>query len=82
MATLGDYLPFLRYKATNSVTWSTTGNTHTVTNADVKANSHICIQHTSNHVGFWSIVVSDGSFAITSSDVEAATNTTFNYLIL
>ena len=82
MATLADYLPFLRYKTANSVTWTTTGNTHTVTNGDVKANAHICIQHTSVPVGTWSITVSNGSFLVTSSDVEAATNTTFNYLIL
>ena len=82
MATLADFLPFLRYKAVVSRTWATTGNIDTVTDGDVKANSHICIQRTSLSVGQWYVTVSNGSFVVTSSDVESATNTTYNYLIL
>mgnify|MGYP001560667266 CR=1 FL=1 len=82
MSQLPDYLPFLRYKALTSQSWTTTGNTHTVTDGDVKANSLIVIMNTAAYVGKWHIAVSNGSFTITSSDVETATSTTFVYLVL
>jgi len=77
-----DYLPSLKYDDRTSQAWTTTGNTHTVTNAHVKANSQIVIMKTSASAGQWYVTVSAGSFVITSSDVETATTTTFKYLIL
>lgn len=62
-------------------TWATTGNTDTVTNADVKTNSLIVITRTSVSAGMWYVTVSSGSFVVTSSDSESA-GTTYNYLVL
>ena len=75
---LADQLPALTYTTHNSITF-VSGNTKTVTDANVKANSVVFIMHTSAWVGHWYITVSAGSFLITSSDAE--NNATFKYLI-
>lgn len=74
-----NYSPYLRAKVLTSQTWTTTGNTNTVTDANVHANSLIVLNNTSIPNGLWKIVVSEGSFTITSSDSESATTTTFVY---
>jgi hypothetical protein len=79
---IAHYLPAFKYCDRDSQSWTTTGNTHTVTNAHVDANSQIVIMNTSVKAGNWYVTVSQGSFTITSSDVETATTTTFNYIIL
>jgi hypothetical protein len=77
-----DYNPSLRYDAEDSTTWTTTGNTDTVTDVNVKATSIIVIMHTSAYEGNWYVTPAAGSFTVTSSDVETATDTTYKYLIL
>lgn len=80
---LQEHIPACRYKdVPTSQAWTATGNTHTVTDSRVATNSLILINHTSVPAGRWRVVVSAGSFLITSSDSEAATTTTFIYIIL
>lgn len=63
----------------SSETWSS-GNTKTITNAQVRSNSFIIIMNTTIPAGRWKIVCSNGSFVITSSDAESSA--TFKYRIL
>lgn len=74
-----NYSPYLRGKTLASNAWAVTGNTCTVTDANVHANSLIVLQNTSARNGLWYVVCSEGSFTITSSDSESATTTTFVY---
>lgn len=74
-----NYSPYLRSKTLTSQTWTTTGNTHTVSDANVHANSLLVIQNTSARNGLWYVTVTEGQFIITSSDSESATTTTFVY---
>ncbi len=74
-----NYSPYLRSKVLTSQTWTTTGNTHTVTDANVHSNSLIEIMNTSARNGLWYVTVTEGQFIITSSDSESATTTTFVY---
>ena len=74
-----EYLPSFRDEDRTSQTWAS-GNTKTITDAHVKANSNIMIMHTSLPAGRWYVTVSAGSFTITSSDAES--NATFTYVIL
>lgn len=76
---LQNYIGFLKHKSLTAETWSA-GNTHTVTDPDVKENSFILVMPTAAVAGRWYVTVSNGSFLITSSDVEAA-GATFHYLI-
>lgn len=76
------YNPSLMYESRDSQSWTANGNTHTVTDSDVRAGSFIVIMHTSAPAGKWYITPSAGSFLITSSDAETATTTTFKYIIL
>lgn len=71
-------IPHFRYlsKAINTFT---SGNSQTITNSAVEANSVIVIMHISAPAGRWRVTVSDGSFVITSSDSESSA--TFKYLI-
>ena len=78
---LADYIPALKYNDRTSQSWTTTGNTHTITNAHIRSDSIIVIMHTSAPVGRWYITPADGSLTITSSEVESA-GTTFKYIIL
>lgn len=63
----------------NVETWAS-GNTKTITNAHVRANSFILLMWTDMPTGNQKIVCSNGSFVITSTD--ALTNITFKYRIL
>lgn len=76
-----NYVPSLKQDEVegSSETWAS-GNTKTITNAQVRANSVIVIMHTSAPAGRWSIACSSGSFVITSTDAES--NATFKYRIL
>ena len=76
-----NYNPSLRYDTEASQSWTTAGNTHTVTDANIRTTSFIVIMHTSAHNGRWYVTISAGSFVITSSDAEE-TSATFKYLIL
>jgi len=75
------YIPSLKWDnvEASSETWAS-GNTKTITNAAVRANSFIVIMWTVVPSGNIKIVCSNGSFVITSSD--ALTNVTFKYRIL
>jgi hypothetical protein len=75
-----EYIPSLKKDAveTSAETWAS-GNTKTITNANVKSNSVIVIMHTSLPAGRWYVTPAAGSFVITSSDAE--TNATFKYRI-
>jgi hypothetical protein len=76
-----DSLPsFKRDETENNSETFVSGTTKTVTNANIRANSVILIHNTSARAGRWSVVCSDGSMLITSSDAE--TNATFKYRIL
>ena len=77
-----NYNPGLMYAGKASNSWATTGNTDTVTDAQVRASSIILIMHTSAHAGRWYVTPAAGSFVITSSDTETASSTTFKYLVL
>ena len=78
-----NYLSSFKYDDVedSSETW-TSGNTKTITNAHVRANSFIPdFMHTSAFNGSWHIsAISNGSFTITSSDAESGA--TFKYRIL
>lgn len=63
----------------SSETW-VSGNTKTISNKNVRANSFILIMWTSSHSGGWYLTVSDGQFIITNED--ALTNVTFKYRII
>jgi len=80
MKDLAEFIPVLKYYTRTIQTW-TSGNTHTVTNVNVKADSIILIHHLDIPSGNWKIVCSAGSFTITSSDSENA-SPTFRYAIL
>ena len=74
--------PFWKYKSKASKSWTTTGNTDTITDTAILDNSYIVVVHTSAPVGIWYVSsVSNGSATITSSDTESA-GTTYNYKIL
>ena len=75
------HIPSLKKDATeDAVETFVSGNTKTITNAQVHSTSRIIIMHVSNPAGRWSVAVSNGSFIITSSDAE--TNAIFKYIIL
>lgn len=75
------YIPSLKQDAVeNTISTFTTGTTQTITNAQIRANSFIAIQHITQPAGNWSIVVANGSMLITSSSAE--TDATFKYRIL
>lgn len=62
--------------------WLTSGNTDTVTDATCHPSSTVVVTPTgATPAGFWKVVVSQGSFVVTSSDSESA-GLTYNYAIL
>ena len=71
----GYSLPSFRMKQLNTTTWGTGGNTCTITDTYVFANSTVILTVTGSTPakGNWSITVSEGSFVITSSDAESST---------
>lgn len=73
-----EYSPALRYTSRTTQTW-TVGTTHTITDANIKADSIIFVMNIDIPVGHWKYTISSGSVLITSTDVE--TGKTFKYLI-
>tara|TARA_Y100000310_G_C20615008_1_gene780145 strand:- start:940 stop:1197 length:258 start_codon:yes stop_codon:yes gene_type:complete len=74
-------IPALALNRPSSQTWTTTGNTHTITNAHIKADSVLLIVWTAAGGSLVSQVPADGSCALTAENsVEA--NITFKYIIL
>jgi len=78
---LANYSPFLRNKTLPSGSWTTTGNTDTITNPNIHSNSFIQVMPTSAYAGRWYYTVTEGQCVITSSDPESA-GTTYTFLIL
>lgn len=77
------YMPSMQNIAITTRIWQTTGNTDTVTDASVHPGSAVIVTPVgATPAGFWKVVVSQGSFVVTSSDSESATTTTYNYRIL
>lgn len=76
-----DHLSSLKYDNVEATaeTWAS-GNTKTITNANVKSNSRIYIMWAAPIAESPGIVCSDGSFTITL--LNALTNKTFRYIIL
>ncbi len=61
--------------------WLTTGNTDTVFDASVHPGNCITVTPVgATPVGNWKVVVSQGSFVVTSTDSESA-GLTYNYFI-
>lgn len=76
------YVPAMMYLSPRSRTWATTGNTDTVTDADVTSTTGVVIIHTVVPVGFWKVVTNPGSgFTVTSSDSES-TGLTYKYKLI
>lgn len=76
------YDPSLAFIPPPQRSWGTTGNTDTVIDASVHPSSIVVVNPVNNTpVGFWKIVVSQGQFVITSSDVESA-GLLYNYVLL
>ena len=76
------YNPESMYIAPATRTWATTGNTDTVTDADVTSTTAVVIIHTSVPTGFWKVVTTAGTgFTVTSSDSESA-GLTYSYKYL
>ena len=73
-----DYNPSLRFDSRDTQTW-TSGTTKTVTDGAVTSRSIILVTPSVLPAGHWKIVVSSGSFTITSTDAE--TSVTFNYIV-
>ncbi len=78
---LANYLPFLRYKNVSTGAFAG-GNSVTVADPSVAANSVISFHATSQPAGIWyvSSQTAGTGFVITSSDSE--TSTSFRYIIL
>lgn len=57
---------------TTATTWTSTGNTMVVTNANVTATSMVSFMWATPPAGFWAVVCGSGTFTITSSDSESA----------
>ena len=76
------YDPAMQNAPQTTRVWLTTGNTDTVIDATVHPSSTVCVSATGAiPAGFWKVVVSQGSFTVTSSDSESA-GLTYNYAIL
>ena len=68
-------LPSLRTKTVNTFKWGSGGNSVTITDTYVSANSQVDLWVTGTvpQNGQWAIQVNEGSFTITSSDSESST---------
>lgn len=76
------YDPAMQNLPISTRSWGTTGNTDTVYDATVHPSSCIVVTPVgATPVGFWKVVVAQGSFVVTSSDIETA-GLTYNYTIL
>lgn len=77
------YMPSMQNIALTTRIWGTNGNTDTVTDASVHPGSCVVVTPVgTTPAGTWKVVVSQGSFVVTSSDPETATTMTYNYRIL
>lgn len=76
-------IPYFRYKSVTTKSWTTTGNTDTITDAGIKDNSFIVpIAKSGVPAGLWAVTsISNGSAVITSSDSESA-GLVYYYIIL
>ena len=90
---LQQYLPPDAYVAPVTRAWATTGNTDTVTDEGVQANSMVLIMPTSTYAGRWYVsnitpttvsagVVTPGTFTVTSTSSESQTTTTYKYYLI
>ncbi len=68
-------LPPLSVKQINTTTWGSTANTCTITDEYIHPNSVVMafVTGTTPAAGRWSYTVTQGSVAITSSDLEQST---------
>ena len=86
MAILADYVPFLRYKALKTGTFTQgtiAGTPVTITDVDCKPNSFVVVMPTETQAGFWRTTAGSGSFTVTSTLTENLIGgVDFNYLIL
>lgn len=78
-------------------TWTTTGNTDTVTDESIFAATQVLIMNTSAYAGRWYVsnitptssstnatgvtTITPGTFTITSSSSETQTTTTYQYIL-
>ena len=69
------YNAWARYKTPATVLWGSGGNTCTITDDKISANSipDFWVTGTTPQAGQWSYVLSSGSITITSSSSESAT---------
>ncbi len=75
------YDPALQNVTTPTKSWTTTGNTDICIDAAVHPTSNVLVTPVSNTpAGTWKLVVTQGSFTITSSDSESA-GLTYNYIV-
>jgi hypothetical protein len=74
-------IPALALNRPSSQSWTTTGNTHTITNAHIASDSLILVFWTSAGGSVHYVTPSDGSAVITAAN-SVASGTTFKYLIL
>lgn len=78
-----NYDGWARYKTPATVTWGSTANTCTITDAKFSTNSApiVWVTGTTPAAGRWSYTVNSGSLVITSSDAENS-GLTLSYIIL
>ena len=77
-------LPALAFNRPSSNSWTTTGNTHTITNAHIEADSVLLIVWTATagvQAGEIAQVCAAGSCALTTAN-SVPSGTTFKYIIL
>lgn len=76
-------LPPLKLKTLNTTTWGAGGNTCTITDAYIGANSVVIPQVTGTtaSVGNWAVTVTTGQVVITSTDAESST-LPISYIVL
>ncbi len=79
----GYTLPSFRMKQVNTTTWGSGGNTTTINDSYIFANSTVIAQVTGStpQVGRWSYAVTEGQVVITSSDAESST-LPISYIVL
>lgn len=70
-----NYSAWARYRTPATVTWGSTPNTCTITDAKFSTNSAplVWVTGATQQAGNWSYTVNNGSLVITSSDAESST---------
>lgn len=77
------YMPSMQNIAITTRIWGVTGNTDTVIDATVHPGSCVVVTAVgTTPAGTWKVVVSQGSFVVTSTNSESATTTTYNYRVI